>query len=121
MALEVWEYGDGTAETTDYGVADLPVLQGDGNSPPLVSDTTMQRDSSLLQILGSIGSTARDLGTAVGTVKRDFEGAKDAYGQAYRNASTGNSLGTWWQYASTTDKLMVGLAVAGILVVLLKK
>jgi len=114
-----WDYGD--YEYTDYASTDAVVLQGDGNTLPLVSDTTPARDSSLLDLLGSIGSTARDLGTAAGKIVKDVKGAKTEFQTGYDNAKAGNSLGTWWQYASITDKLMVGLGVAGIAVVLLKK
>lgn len=105
----------------DLGYAtdrDLTVLQGDGNSPPLQSDNSPQSSSSVLQLLGSIGTTARDVGTAVGTVQKQFKDASVNYNQARTNAAGGNKLGTWWMYASTTDKLMVGLAVVGIIVAL---
>lgn len=119
--MEAWEYDDDYADGVPFSSTDAVSLEGDGNSPPVVSDVTPQRDSSILQLLGSIGQQARDLGTALGTAKHDISNAKANYNAAYNNAAAGNSLGTWWMYASTTDKLMVGLGVAGILVVLLKK
>lgn len=105
-------------EVIQESVADVKILQGDGNSMPVQTDSSGQVASTPLQILGSIGSTARDLGTAVGTIKRDFKTAGAQYRNAENAASTGNSLSTWWQYASTTDKLMVGLAVVAIIVAL---
>ncbi len=101
-------------------VYDFTELQGDGNSAPVVSDVTPQTTPTLQQLLGSGGivQTARDLGTAVGTIQQQINAAGPAYTQARTNAATGNKLGTWWQYASTTDKLMVGLAVIGIIVAL---
>lgn len=77
--------------------------------------------SSALSILGSIGKTARDVGTAVGTVRRDLKAAEGEYRVAQTNAYQGNALGQWWQYSTTQDKMMIGLAVAGIAVVLLVK
>lgn len=115
-------YDDGSGVDTIGVPDDFGILQGDGNSPPVQTDNTPQRSSSILDILGSIGSTARDLGTAVGKIEHDVKAAGPAYQEARNNAKTGNSLGTWWQYASTTDKMMVGIGIAGLLlVVFLKK
>lgn len=99
-------------------ISDIKIMQGDGNSLPVQSDTGAEVASTPLQLLGSIGKTARDVGTAVGTLQRDLKGASGQYEQARSSAASGNSLGTWWQYASTTDKLMVGLAVVAIFVAL---
>lgn len=109
-------YGD---EDVVYS-EDLPTLQGDGNSPPVQADTMPQRSNSLVDLLGSIGSTARDLGTAVGMTKRELSTVDDKFKKARDAQESGNSLSTWWQYTSTTDKVMIGLAAAGLVLVLYK-
>ena len=111
---------DGGGDIADVAIQeslpDIKILSGDGNSPPVQSDDSGQIASTALQKLGSIGDTARDLGTAIGTFRRNISGAGAQYRAAQDAAYNGNSLSTWWQYASTTDKLMVGLAVVAILV-----
>lgn len=117
----------------DGGFSSDGLVEGDGTWDvlPTISDSpSSSRDSgslssSVSNILGSIGTTlqqlpatARSLGTAVGTAKHDLHQAQANYTAAEHAASTGNGLSTWWQYASTTDKLMVGLAVVGIFVAL---
>ncbi len=106
---------------TSIVASDAVELGGDGNSPPIQTDTTYQTSPSVLQLLGSIGTTARDVGTAAGTIKRDFEQAGTNYKTAYNAAAQGNSLQQWWLYASTTDKIMVGLGIAGIVALFLVK
>lgn len=116
---ELFGMDTGIDETViEESISDLTALQGDGNSPGVVSDTSGQTSSSPLQLLGSVGSTARDLGTAVGTLQRDLKNAGKNFSNARNAAANGNSLSTWWQYASTTDKMMVGLAALAILVAL---
>lgn len=100
---------------------DAAELGGDGNSLPVQSDTTYQANPNPLQILGSIGTTARDLGTAIGSIKHDISTAGAQYKAGYNATSQGNSLQTWWLYASMTDKLMVGLGVAAIVAMFLVK
>jgi len=103
---------------------DLPILQGDGNSPPVQSDTMPQGGRSILDTLGgmvgNISQYARDLGTAVGQVQRDVKGADDAFKGARDAQLHGSNLSTWWQYTSTTDKVMIGLAALGVGLVLWK-
>lgn len=99
-------------------------VQGAGdNTLPVVSapqqtsiDSPWQGIGNVMGTIGSTYKTARDLGTAAGTIKRDFESIKPAFDTAYKNAATGNSAGTWWQYASPTDKAMIALAVIGIVI-----
>lgn len=104
---------DGTLEA-----ASDQLLYGSANDAPTVS-TPMQTSngspfSKLVDLLGSIGTVARDLGTAVGKTEADIKAAQGNYQTARQNALSGNTLGTWWQYASMTDKLVVGLAAAGV-------
>jgi hypothetical protein len=100
------------------------LVRGSANSLPTVSDMpeTSQASpfSGLTKLLGSIGTTARDLGTAVGTARRDIAGAGQQYRTAQANAYKGNSAGQWWQYSTTMDKVMVGLAVLVVVVVIAK-
>jgi hypothetical protein len=108
------------------------LVEGDGspNVYPTVSTSPSVPDDggysgTLQNILGSVGDvinnlpqTAKNLGTAVGSVKHTIDVSKTNYKHAETAAASGNNLGTWWQYASTTDKLMIGLAVVGIFVAL---
>src|SRR5262245_54619052 len=110
----------------EFPVYDSDVLiTGSPNQPPVISDTPETSVSSVLSsvkgILGSIGTTARDIGTAVGTARRDISLAGQQYRTAQQQAYSGNSLGQWWNYSTTQDKLVIGLAVVGILVVLLRR
>lgn len=99
-------------------------LNGTQNTPPLVS-TTMQTDTpgnspftGIQKLLGSIGPIARDFGTAVGTIKRQINGAPIEYQKAENAAATGDKASQWWQYSSTTDKLTVGIGLAGLFLLL---
>lgn len=94
------------------------LLYGSANDAPIVSTPMQSSESSpfskLIDLLGSVGTVARDLGTAVGKTEADLKAASGEYKTARANALSGNTLGTWWQYASMTDKLVVGLAAAGV-------
>lgn len=108
------------AEAAAYGSPTS--VTGGANNLPTVSDEPQGGwYNDTLFLLGSVGRTARDLGTAVGTARRDIdaavaavEGAPAQYQTAQRNAHTGNRLGQWFQYATPTDKVMALLAIAGI-------
>ena len=103
-----------------YG-SDVLVL-GDSNTPPVYSDTPQTSIGSVFgglhNILGAIGTTARDVGSAVGSVRRSVREAKGQYSTAEKNAESSNKVGQWWQYSSTTDKLMIGIGVLGLVLVL---
>lgn len=123
-----------TGESYDTSVSsDTASLLGNGNAPPLVSDPPQSSASGGIaqpttsNLLGSIGSILGNapkigtaLGTAVGTAEHNVQQGITNFNGASSTAASGNSLGTWWTYASTTDKLMVGLAVVGIFVALKK-
>ena len=131
MGFEISDFDSNTADLNPFSDAnyqeiqnsDLPVLQGDGNSPGVQTDTDPIPQRSVVQLLGSVGSIARDAGTAAGQIRRDLSGARGNFNRAYNATASGNPLATWWQYASTTDKLVVGLAAVTlvIMVVELKK
>jgi hypothetical protein len=102
------------------------MIVGDANSPPVISDTpeangTGGQPFNLKDFLGSLGTTARDVGTAVGTVQRAIKQAPAQYKAGQQAAVQNKPIMQWWQYATTQDKLMVGLAVLGIVVVLVKR
>lgn len=107
------------------------LIMGDGtyNMVPLTTDTPQSSlDSPYAgagNILGAIGSTiqnlpniGRSLGTMVGTAENNANAAVANYNSAHAAAASGNKLSTWWQYASMTDKVMIGLAAVGILIAL---
>ncbi len=108
-------------DTADYAaLSETSVVTGKSvDGPAVLSDVDPTNQvPSVLQKIGAIdiGQTARDLGTAIGTIKRQIGTADDEFKTARDNAASGNKLGTWWQYASTTDKIMVGLAALGVAV-----
>ena len=89
---------------------------GLGTAMPVMSTPGQSGNPSLMQILGSLGTYARDIGTAVGSVKRDINGVGRAYNTAYNQAANPtpqNKLSQWWAYSSMTDKLTVGIGIAG--------
>ena len=90
---------------------------GIGTAVPTMSTPGQSGSPSLMQILGSLGTYARDVGTAVGSVRRDITGAGRAYNTAYNQAANPtpqNKLAQWWAYSSMTDKLTVGIGIAGL-------
>lgn len=99
-------------------IGNLEGAAGSGATFPVQTDTTAQSIPSVTQILGSAPTVARDVGTAIGDTQRQLGSLGKIFSGARSNAASGNGLGTWWAYASTTDKLMVGLAVVGIVVAL---
>ena len=98
-----------------------PIMNGDGNNLPVVSTQTAAGAASALQILGSAGKLATQAGTAVGNIQKQLASVGPNFNNARVAASSTNplsGLSVWWQNAPTTDKLMVGLAIVGILVAL---
>lgn len=114
---------------TTYG--EILTTSGTANSPPLESTPPQSSGntsfSGVQNLMGSIGGVlrsftglVRDAGTAVGTVQRTVNEAPATYERARSNAESGNKLGQWWQYSSTTDKLTVGIGLAGLYFLLRK-
>jgi hypothetical protein len=101
---------------------------GDVNAYPTISDnpqtpTDGAYSGTTQNLLGSVGTvianlpkTATAIGTAVGTAQHNIAQAGTNYTAAETAAANGNNVGTWWQYASNTDKAMIILAVVGIIV-----
>lgn len=122
---------DNAASMESSGFGSEVIVQGGENTAPVVSDVPQSANQNpqfswagLHNILGSIGSaardvgkTARDLGTSVGSVKKAVKDAEGQYSTAEHNAESGNKLGQWWQYSSTTDKIMIGIGIAGLYLV----
>jgi hypothetical protein len=98
------------------------ILTGAGfNDPALVAMAPQRPEDgpwdtfhNIMGAIGSIGSTARDLGTVIGTAERDIKSATGEYQTARQNALQGNKLGQWWDYAPMTEKVMVIIGVAGL-------
>lgn len=86
-------------------IADVPSAPADGPFTGL---------QNWLGSVGSVREAARDLGTAVGTVQRDLKAAQGEYTTARTNAKAGDGLAQWWQFASPMDKAMLGIAAAGL-------
>lgn len=121
-------FDDTTADTVDGGVY---IASNSGNDdvtgivgvPTQSTDMQNSNDSAyggFLNKLGSIGTIATQAGTAIGTAQRQISQAQGNYNAAKANASSGNSIGTFWLYASSTDKIMIVLAAAAILITLRK-
>ena len=97
------------------------LVTGSDNTAPVISDTPQSGGftwGGLHNILGAIGQTARDVGTTVGSIKRAGRDIEGNYKTAEANAASGNKLGQWWQYSSTTDKVMIGIGIAGLYLVI---
>ena len=89
--------------------------------PTQSTDMQNSNDSAyggFLNKLGSIGTIATQAGTVIGTAQRQISQAQGNYNAAKANASSGNSIGTFWLYASSTDKIMIVLAATAILITL---
>lgn len=122
-AYSVDDTGDGYYDDSDARVVNDEVTGT--NTLPTVSEPMQSTDNSdygktIGQVLGSAVSTARDVGTIVGTVRRTGSDAQKTYTTAQANAASGNKVGQFWQYATPTEKAMIVLAVVAIVVTLRK-
>lgn len=127
MLYDEFGYDSGTYASEDTAENAKFARQQDAtsvvdNAVPVVSDTPEVGNASVLQKLGSIDitSTARNAGAIVGSIAQQIKTAGATFNASRSAASSGNSIALWWQYASMTDKLVVGLAALGIIVVLVK-
>lgn len=119
------EYSGVETETDDWGMpkSEVIVVGGPDDYPTQGDNPEYPQDSgfsfkAIKDVIGNLSSIARDVGSAVGTAQRQIKQAPIVYNQARTNAASGNAIGQWWQYSSQTDKIMVGLAVVGIIVAL---
>lgn len=95
------------------------LILGTPNDPPVISDLPQSNGdwwSGIKNVLGSVGTIARDVGTAVGNAERARTAASQQYQTARTNARNDNKIMQWWQYSSTQDKVMAGLALVGVAV-----
>ena len=121
----------------DFSLSDVQasdvLVEGDGspNTLPVYSDTPQSSMDSpysgYSNIMGTVGDTiqnlpaiARSAGTAIGTAQYKIQQAQRQFSGARNAAANNNGIATWWAYASTTDKMMIGLAVIGIIIALEK-
>jgi len=115
-------YGSDANPVENYNFGSDVLVTGDANTPPTISDTPVTSVGSVFSgihnLLGGIATIARDTGTIVGETRRIRDTAATQYQSANNAAYTGNKGATWWQYASTTDKVMIGIGVLGLLLVL---
>lgn len=133
--LTLTDFGsDYTGDVSGVAYASDVLVEGDGgaNTLPTISDPAQSAridapgnySTTVQQIMGAIGSApqiAQSLGTAVGTAKANLAKAGAAYNKAETAAASGNSISTWWQYASGTDKAIVLIGIATLLVMLTEK
>lgn len=120
MAGELYLFDDAPYPDQSFYTPTAPL--GSADQLPTQSDQPAGGAyNSFLDLMGSIGTTARDVGTAVGTVRADLRAAEDQargavvqYRTAQHNANTGNRVGQFWQYATPVEKVMVGLAIIGV-------
>lgn len=129
---ETMDFGDlDPFSDSNYATPATPAFNSDilvegrgGAVLPTQSDTAQYNSdgpfTGIGNLLGSIGTTAKNLGTTVGTAQRTIADAKTNYNTAKNAAASGNSIGTFWLYATATEKMMIILAAAGIAVVLMK-
>lgn len=116
------EYGD----TTDAVIVEVPTndtVTGDNTLPTVSTDMQNSNDSAFsgfMNKLGSIGTTATQVGTAVGTAQRQINGAENNFKSARNAASSGNTPATFWLYATPVEKAMIILAVMAIVVTVSK-
>lgn len=115
--------------------SDVNSLLGNG-SLPVVSTVTQQNSSAGLNMTGSGAAsgnmltsitsilnpqTATALGVAVGNAEKTLAQIKTGFTSGVAAGSNTNPLATWWLYASTTDKLIVGLAAVTLVVMLMQE
>ena len=104
------------SQATDTG--NMPQLTGDNNSLPVVSTSTVSGAANVAQLLGSAGTTATQLGTAIGNAQKQLASVVPNFKAGLAAGSSTNPLSAWLANASTTDKLLVGLSIVAIVVAL---
>lgn len=129
---ETMDFGDlDPFSDANYSVPSTPVFNSDilvegrgADVLPVQSDTAQYPNSGsytgLGNLLGSIGTTAKNAGTLVGTVQKDIKDAGTNFNSAKTAAASGNSISTFWLYATPTEKMMIVLAAAGLVLVLME-
>lgn len=72
------------------------------------------------QLSTTITQTARAVGQTVGAIEGQTANVTRAYNAGRQDAGKGMAAKYWWDSTSTTDKLMLGVAVLGVVLVLRK-
>lgn len=96
------------------------ILNGSPNNLPTTStpvdgqksnpfDFAVARDLAV-----NASKIARDVGTAIGTLRREITAAPGAFSSAEKAAANNNKIQQWWLYSSPTDKLTVGIGLVGL-------
>ncbi len=116
--------------SVDFSVPDVStppfnsdiLVEGDGsaNFPPVISDPPQSSIGSILNSAQKILGSASELGTAAGTIQRQVSTFGSQFNKAKATAASGNSIGTFWQYATPTDKIVIVLAAVGVLIALIQ-
>jgi hypothetical protein len=95
-------------------------ITGDNTPYPTQTYSPQSTDNSVFtdtaNILGSIGETARNVGIAVGTIKREVAGVKPAYEEGVQMGRYPNRISSAWTAMSDSDKMMIVLGVVGVAV-----
>lgn len=114
-----WSPADGGAvETTN--VVSYKIISDPGQTSTYGIGDVLGSIGTLVQNAATIG---RDIGTMVGTAQKNVNTGVANYQTAKNAASTTSPTGglqQWWLYSSTTDKLAIGLAAIGVLLILKK-
>lgn len=125
-------YSDGSIGSEDGTVDNSSVLLSGGNgAPPAIGETPQENQSfGLKDFLGSIGSSvkmittsARDIGTAVGTVQGAANQAKIDFNNAKAQAASptvSSKIKQWWNFSTTNDKIIAGLGAACLIVAVIQ-
>lgn len=124
-----YQQGDGgsasQSESAMYGTGNtLPTVstqeQVAGQSGDVLDDVT-----GFIKKFGQIGTavtqTARELGKAVGAIEQGAGNAQGAFEAGRADARRYVGVQSWWDSTPTTDKLLIGLAVAGLVYTLTAK
>lgn len=110
-------FDDGPTEP-GYDFESTVLVEGDSQTFPTITDPGQRASggafTGLANLLGSIGTTARNVGTAVGSVQRDVRLAPQQYEAARQQAASGNRVGQWWNYSTGADKMTILIGLAGL-------
>lgn len=124
-----YQQGDGgsatEAESTIYGSSNTPPLVSDAPQVAGQSGDVLDDVTGMIKKLGQVGTQvigmAREFGQAVGAIERGAESAQGAFEAGRADGRRVTAARTWWDTTPTTDKVMIGLAVAGLVYALTHK
>ena len=115
-----WESPDYSLTAEEPEIA-IQIQRGTGDDLPTIS-SPQERGSisdSVRNLLGSVGSFARDIRGAVGMARRAETEIPAQYNQAriaaqYPQRTVSAGFSTWMNSSSSTDKLMIALGLAAL-------